>query len=288
MLIRFPLLSDNISNTHFLRSEDIPFAKHKHETNQEKKSIFLTENTLIFVLKGTKVFHFNNNKVNISASNLILLKKGIYILSEFIPDEPEFEALILFFSDKFLKEFALKYKLDSPSPAGEVDYLSLPITKQLENFRTQYLSYFGIEMPHLESILSIKLYELFLLLISGNHAGKVADFINSIIDPAQIDIEYVVRNNLFQPITVPEYAKLSGRSLTSFKRDFTKKFNVPPKKWINTQRLAYAEIMLKKTNKSVAEISFECGFENVSHFIRIFKKEFGITPNIYRTNKAIN
>jgi AraC-like DNA-binding protein len=99
------------------------------------------------------------------------------------------------------------------------------------------------------------------------------------------DIDFIVRKHLLQPLSLEELAKLSGRSLASFKRDFQQQYNSAPKKWINDQRLEHARLLLQHSHKNVSEIAMECGFENIPHFIRIFKQKFGLTPNSVRTQE---
>jgi len=75
-----------------------------------------------------------------------------------------------------------------------------------------------------------------------------------------------------------EFAHLSGRSLSSFKKDFINTFNSPPGKWLQKRRLEHAKYLLELTDKNINELAFETGFENTSHFIRIFRQTYGVTP----------
>ncbi|MCD8185776.1 MAG: helix-turn-helix transcriptional regulator, partial [Rikenellaceae bacterium] len=61
-----------------------------------------------------------------------------------------------------------------------------------------------------------------------------------------------------------------------------KHFNAPPHKWFVRQRLMHARLQLISTSKSVAEIGNECNFPSTSHFIKLFKKEYKLTPVAYR------
>ena len=49
-------------------------------------------------------------------------------------------------------------------------------------------------------------------------------------------------------------------------------------------RLNIAGELLRETNKSITEIAHACGFNNVSFFIREFKKDYSVTPKKYRRN----
>ncbi|NJK95716.1 MAG: helix-turn-helix transcriptional regulator [Bacteroidales bacterium] len=109
-------------------------------------------------------------------------------------------------------------------------------------------------------------------------------FISACINREGIDIEYIVKSNLFQPLSIEDYARLCLRSLASFKRDFKKQFNVSPKQWINQQRILHSAKLLNTTNKTVNEIAFDCGFQSTSHFIKLFKSQFGYTPKANGAN----
>lgn len=54
--------------------------------------------------------------------------------------------------------------------------------------------------------------------------------------------------------------------------------------FVNEIRLGYATRYLIETNKSIADICFECGFNNISNFNRIFKKHKDVTPSEFREN----
>lgn len=49
-------------------------------------------------------------------------------------------------------------------------------------------------------------------------------------------------------------------------------------------RINYAKDIISKTNMSIHEVAFECGYKNDVHFMRQFKKYVGVTPSEYRTN----
>ena len=53
-------------------------------------------------------------------------------------------------------------------------------------------------------------------------------------------------------------------------------------KYMIQYRIEQACEMLRDTTKTVLEISLDCGFENVSYFIRKFKELKGCTPQKYR------
>lgn len=98
-----------------------------------------------------------------------------------------------------------------------------------------------------------------------------------------IDLKIVMSENFLFNLKVEEFAKLCGRSLSAFKRDFKNTFNTTPSKWIMSKRLEYAKTLLLESNLNVNQICYESGFKNNSHFIQSFKEKFNLTPNQYKS-----
>lgn len=284
MLTRSPLESNE--NSDFLMFNNTYFAKRIVQKSQHKRTFFIREHSLLFVLQGQKLIHFQEDTIVVEPGTLLLLKRGIYIMSDYVPDGVEYEALVVYFTDKLLSEFAFENQYSSSSPKSDKPYLIIPSNELLDSFKIQYMAYFNRVLPHMEQLLQIKIQELFLLLTLGPYKESVFDFIHSIIYNVPLEINYVMQLYIFHPLTLDELASLSGRSLASFKRDFQAHYHSSPKKWINQQRMAHARMLLNNSTYNVSEVAFTCGFESVSHFIRIFKKQYSLTPAQVRANQA--
>ena len=99
------------------------------------------------------------------------------------------------------------------------------------------------------------------------------------------DLETVMSENFLYNLKVDEFAKLCGRSLSAFKRDFKNTFNTSPSRWIKTKRLEHAKKLLNESNLNINEICYDCGYINSSHFIKSFKEKYNIPPHKYRSNQ---
>lgn len=71
---------------------------------------------------------------------------------------------------------------------------------------------------------------------------------------------------------------------TAFRKLFKKHTGKAPNEYIRDMRLTTAARLLLVSNKQVNDIAYEVGFEDPNHFIRVFKKAFGYTPNQYRSS----
>jgi len=83
-------------------------------------------------------------------------------------------------------------------------------------------------------------------------------------------------------LKLEDYADLSHRSLSTFKRDFKQQFNQSPGKWLSQRRVHYAANLVVNSNLSVSQVAFESGFEDLSHFSRVFKEIMGSNPSEYK------
>lgn len=69
---------------------------------------------------------------------------------------------------------------------------------------------------------------------------------------------------------------------------FKKNVGIGFLKYVNNLRLDAAARLLRNTADSVTDICFACGYRNFSHFLRSFKKKYGLTPRNYRENAALD
>lgn len=81
---------------------------------------------------------------------------------------------------------------------------------------------------------------------------------------------------------VPRLVELCGRSPEHVARTMRRYLNCSPTEFVNALRLERAELLLLTTSMRVTEIAFECGFENLAYFYRLFQKRNGVPPGRFR------
>lgn len=98
-------------------------------------------------------------------------------------------------------------------------------------------------------------------------------------------MEYI-NTNFDKVITLGEVARLATMSEVSFSRFFKQRTGNTFVDSLTEIRLGHASRMLIDTPKPIAEIAYHCGFNNISHFNRTFKKRKGSTPKEFRESFA--
>ncbi len=93
-----------------------------------------------------------------------------------------------------------------------------------------------------------------------------------------------IKDNYNKKIKLEDAAQKANMTVISFSRLIKLRTGKSFVDFVNEIRLGYATRMLIETNKSIGEVCFECGFNNISNFNRIFKKRQGCTPSEFRVN----
>ena len=99
-----------------------------------------------------------------------------------------------------------------------------------------------------------------------------------------LKVKNYIAKNYMDEIRLNTLADIAGMSPSAFSRFFKLHTGRNLSDYIIEMRLGYASRMLVDTSKSVSEISFQSGFNNLSNFNRIFRKKKGCSPSEFRDN----
>lgn len=94
-----------------------------------------------------------------------------------------------------------------------------------------------------------------------------------------------IEKNFRDDISIADLAKKSKLSSTQFNFRFRSLLRMAPSEYILKLRIEAAQHLLSSTEKSIAEVGFEVGFYDQSHFTKRFRKATGITPLAYRKKR---
>ncbi len=195
-----------------------------------------------------------------------------------------YKAIVIFFRPDRLKEF---YAGNLPQFTEVNNHQVKTYEKHpmLESFFASLIPYYDLESELPEKIISVKIEEAITILraLDPNIDNVLADF--SQLEKINI-VDFMERNYMFN-MNMEKFGRMTGRSLTTFKRDFKKSFHTTPQKWLIQKRLELAHHQLFEKGRKPIEIYLETGFENLSHFSFAFKKYFGYPPTKRGEKKEI-
>lgn len=249
--------------------------------------VWSEHNYIMYVMEGRKIWHTTHGSYDLKEGDCVLVKKGANIVEQFF--DSRFCLVLFFVTDEFICE-VLKSKTTPIHKAGKnFD----PVIK-IDNSGA-VRTFFHSMMPHFESgrnpdqsLLDLKFREI-ILTIADNPANKelLSYFSTLLQEPQMVSLERVMEDNFCFNLRLEEFARLSSRSLSAFKRDFQKLFATSPGKWLMEKRLKHAYYLLHYLGNTVSETAFESGFESPSHFSRAFRQRFGITPASLKQGAAM-
>lgn len=98
-------------------------------------------------------------------------------------------------------------------------------------------------------------------------------------------VTQMMRERLFKGITVTELAEACGLSVGALVRGFKKSTGVPPHQWLLSRRVDLAIELMVDPDVSLADVAFEAGFSDQSHFSRVFTQKMGVTPGLWRRSQ---
>ena len=91
-----------------------------------------------------------------------------------------------------------------------------------------------------------------------------------------------IREHFQEPVTLQDLSLAAGLSEKYFGEYFKNVTGVPPVRYLNEYRLERAAELLHHEDKTVTEIAFECGFNDLSYFIKSFRRQYELSPSAYR------
>lgn len=123
---------------------------------------------------------------------------------------------------------------------------------------------------------------LTLILSEVERAGSINEDGRSIGGGVVTDALRYIERHCLSHLTVKDVAKAVGRTPTYVTTALTQATGRSAKKWIVSGRMAEARRLLVHSDEMVDIIAERVGYSDVTHFIRMFRREHGVTPAAWR------
>lgn len=99
-------------------------------------------------------------------------------------------------------------------------------------------------------------------------------------------VSQMIRERIFEGISIVELAKACRLSAGALVRGFKKSTGVSPHQWLLHRRIDQAIELMSDPDTSLAQIAYSTGFSDQSHFSRVFAQKIGVTPGAWRKSSA--
>lgn len=238
---------------------------------------FISEHWLVLIISGSSELFTGKGVVSYPAGTLGLIRKNQLVkATKKVSGEGPFASISICLNQQALKKFSLEYDIKAEGIyTGEPNVL-LDTDVFMKGYFDSLMPYFAQPDKLTPTLEQIKISEAIELLLRN---PTLKNFLFDFSEPYKIDLEGYMNRYFSYNVPLVQFAKLSGRSLSTFKRDFVKIFDTTPEKWLQKRKLEMAYFLISQKNRKPSEVYLEVGFENLSHFSRAFKKEFGVNAS---------
>ena len=248
------------------------------------KQIFASVPSVSLILRGQKKCRdFEGNEYTANEGEMIFLPRDVFWISDITPGNKSFQSYIFFFSERILEHFFanLPEVKNIRKQKNESRILVRQTPESILHYIQNLEKLFVSTENGKNRLLDLKLLELMQLL-----SDHLQSEMNNLWHPALIDhkersIVSFMEQFYASSMTVEDFALLTGRSKSTFNREFQQIYQKSPKQWLIDRKLEDAKSLLTHNNSDVTRIAFELGYTNVSQFIKLFKRKFGVSPKQY-------
>ena len=265
------------------------FAEYTCGVPNKKLAAWSDKDYFAHVVTGKKTWHTPAGVWRACPGETLFFKKGATIVEQHF--EEDVCLLMLFMPDALMRSTVreLVGALDIPIPTGERIESALQVEHDVALaalFESMRMYLAGNTRPA-EALLRLKLKELVISVLTSGTNPELAAYFQQVAANDSPSIADIMEGNFQFNLSLEEFAKLCHRSLSSFKRDFQEQFRDSPGKWLLQRRLDHAARLLRRPDMNVTEAALESGFQDVSHFSRVFKERFGISPMCFRKESLV-
>ncbi|ANF52549.1 AraC family transcriptional regulator [Chryseobacterium glaciei] len=250
-------------------------------SDYSEKCIHATpDHTLVYLYSGEQIIEDRGEQITLKAGECAFIRRDHRILMyKNSVGEELYKGISLTFKRNVLREFFNKLnKSEIPKNISipENNIFKIETRPDITSLFQSLTPYFDTNIKPTEGVIHLKLLEGIYALL--NSSETLYPILFDFTEPWKIDILEFMNENYMDELTMEQIASYTGRSLATFKRDFSKISNLTPQKWLIKKRLEVAYYKLKEERKKVQDVYIEVGFKNSSHFSTAFKKEYGFPP----------
>lgn len=246
---------------------------------------------LASMISGKKVMHLQHQAFDFVPGESLMLAPGEKMRIDF-PEasmESPTQCLKLAFSDNLINQTLLRMNETAPRLEEHGEWASSASSYHFANDMAinqiveRMLWLVTEDHPSKALFASFMLQELVIRLLQTEARTQLLGNAVALQHKSRLAaVIQFIRDNLNDPLSIDQLSKHAHMSQAHFFRTFRTELGVSPVDFINAERIKLAKSLLRIPNKSIYDICFDCGFNNVSYFNKVFKRATQLTPSEYR------
>jgi AraC-like DNA-binding protein len=257
--------------------ENIAEPRREVVTEAHWQLVYMLDGDLIECVMDDTGHHFHLHIAE-GGCSLRYFPRG-FTLSDYSKEANRRQLLIRFTETELLGQGRLWREAEIAKRSGIVATLTIPVNRQMQQLAAAIQSNkkeaTNCILPVLASTLA--LLQQVVLSREFTQISAVEREKNAVETACGI-----LESRLDNPPSLEELAAQVGMSVTSFKSVFSRIYGMPPFAYLRDLRLERAMCLLQNEGLRVTEAALEVGYNNLSHFAKIFEARFGLTPSRVR------
>ncbi len=281
ILIPQRLFSDKRVST-ILRDGNVCILSKELDEPLVDREGYISNHVISILLSGEQhIRTYDGQSIRVKAGEILFIPRGMYYVSDLLPEAGPFRSLLFYFDDLLIREFLSTSRVAEVSRKAVPDHLKFGMVPSIQLFADSLIDIYQAQRLRNKHFLPLKIMELLHLLNGLEQEQQFANFLFRLTLPKKRNIKSFMEENFDKPLKIEDYAYLTGRSRSTFRRDFKSYYDSTPQQWLKRKRMNKALAILREREVSVTELAYEVGYENISYFIKAFSKQFGQTPKQY-------
>ena len=234
----------------------------------------LTMHALSLVSQGRQVVYDQaGSRIRVDAGEGGLMRRDLYTVTDLLAGGTgDFVATVVFFSDGLVRRaLARSERGEAVRASAATGLRHLQAAPTFSTWPAHLAASARQLGPAADAAWFVEQAEAFL-------AASVPD-LGVLLERPRRSLREFMRAHYDKPLSVEDYAYLTGRSARSFRRDFAARFGESPKRWLVARRLERARELLRAGDvDSVNAAASAVGYASTSHFIARYRERYGETP----------
>ncbi len=238
---------------------------------------------IIRVLSGEFTLTLNDSKLHLKQGNCVFVPSGV--IHGGVPKECRYQCIVFSFEKSV--QINIARFLEYENELGQGDYLP-PIYEKSELIDKLFIAmeqqYSGYEFVVQGAILQ---------LIGGlikdkkkGHTQIITGGDNKRINKVK-DVLRLIRKDYAKPLSLEMLADKAQLNYQYLCKSFRRITGKTPIEYLNYYRIECAAELLKADKLSVTDVAFSCGFNDISYFIKLFKRHKGMSPGAFKKHGKI-
>jgi AraC-like DNA-binding protein len=257
------------------------FVSCKREKHYSRELV-LDQHALVYVFAGTLGIAYGDQSAVFGPGAAVIIPRNqLGRLVKLPADGEPFRSVSLLFPSDMLQRFYGSRPLNSAESRWD-GLLEVNRHPLVEGFFRSLTPYFGLQDELPPDLAEIKISEC--LTVLDRFDPRIRRILAALEEPGKADLAGFMERNFMFNLPLEKFSYLTGRSLTTFKKDFKAVFHTTPGRWLTKKRLERAYYQIAVQKQKPVDVYIEAGFENLAHFSVAFKREFGynasqVVPN---------